>query len=82
MIHFSGIRADLCVDVSVRLEHMLNVGIDSTFVTLSRVLVYIAVLSDEAARTDFTRTLTRDWIHTLHMAGTVYVAGGCLYLLQ
>ena len=60
----SGIRADLCVDISVRLEHMLNVGIDSTFVTLSRVLVYIAVLSDEAARTDFTRTLTRDWFHT------------------
>ena len=54
----SDIRADLCVDISVRLEHMLNVGIDSTFVTLSRVLVYIAVLSDEAARTDFTRTLT------------------------
>ena len=54
----SGIRADLCVDISVRLEHMLNVGIDSTFVTLSRVLVYIAALWDEAARTDLTRTLT------------------------
>ena len=55
---------DLCVDISVWLEHMLNVGIDSTFVTLSRVLVYIAVLFDEAARTDLTRTLTRYWFHT------------------
>ena len=57
-------QSDLCVDISVWLEHMLNVGIDSTFVTLSRVLVYIAVLWDEAARTDLTRTLTRDWFHT------------------
>ena len=63
-IPFSGIRAGLCVDIAVRLEHMLNVGINSTFVTLSRVLVYITVLWDEAARTDFTRTLTRDWFHT------------------
>ena len=58
---FSGIRADLCVDIAVRLEHMLNVGVDVLIVTLRRVLIHIAALLDEAARTDFTRTLTRDW---------------------
>ena len=56
---FSGIRADLCVDIAVRLEHMLNVGVDVLIVTLRRVLIHIAALLDEAARTDL--TLRRDW---------------------
>ena len=37
----SGIRADLCVVLLVRLEHMLNVGIDSVIVTLSRALANV-----------------------------------------
>ena len=41
-----------------RLEHMLNVGIDSIIVTLSRALVHITAWFDEAAPTDLTRTLT------------------------
>ena len=40
---------------------MLNVGVDTIFVTLSRALVHTVELLDEAARTDLTRTLTRDW---------------------
>ena len=35
----SGIRADLCVVLLIRLERMLNAGIDSIIVTLSRELV-------------------------------------------
>ena len=27
-------QSDLCVDISVRLEHIVDVGIDSAFVTL------------------------------------------------
>lgn len=56
---FSGIKAILCVDIAVRLEHMLNVGVDVLIVTLPRVLIHIAALLDEAARTDL--TLRRDW---------------------
>ena len=42
---------------------MLNVGVDSIFVTLSRALVHTVELLDEAARTDLTHTLMRDWFH-------------------
>ena len=56
----SGIRADLCVVLLVRLEHMLNLGVDTIFVTLSRAFAHTVGLFDEAARTDLTRTLTRD----------------------
>ena len=35
--------------ITVRLEHIADVGVDSMFVTLSRALVHIAVLFDEAA---------------------------------
>ena len=41
--------------------HVDCVGIDPTIVTLPRALVHTAVLMDEAAQTDFTRKLTRDW---------------------
>ena len=51
------------LSITVRLEHIVDVGIDSMFVNLSRALVNIAVLFDEAAPTDLTRTLTRDWFH-------------------
>ena len=61
--HFSGIRADLCVVLLVRLEHMLNVGVDTIFVTLLREVVHTVGLLDEVAQTDFTRTLMRDWFH-------------------
>ena len=35
--------------ITVRLEHMVDVGVDSMFVTLSCAFVHIAVLFDEAA---------------------------------
>ena len=35
--------------ITVRLEHILDVGVDSMIVTLSCALVYIAALFDEAA---------------------------------
>ena len=37
------------LSITVRLEHIGDVGIDSMFVILSRALVHIAVLFDEAA---------------------------------
>ena len=37
---FSGIRADLCVDIEVRLELMLIEGIDLVAVTSSRALAH------------------------------------------
>ena len=37
------------LSITVRLEHIGDVGVDSMIVTLSRALVYIAVLFDEAA---------------------------------
>ena len=37
------------LSITVRLEHIGDVGIDSMIVTLSRALVHIAVLFDEAA---------------------------------
>jgi hypothetical protein len=39
---------------------MLNVGIDSTIITLSRAFVHITAWFDETALTYLTRTLTRD----------------------
>ena len=45
----------------------------------SNVLLDSVVLLDEAARTDITRTLTRDWFHCYeHLC--LKVAGGCLSL--
>ena len=38
----SGIRADLCVVMLVRVEHMLNVGIDSLKLLPSRVYLFIS----------------------------------------
>ena len=35
--------------ITVWLEHIVDVGVDSMFVTLSRALVHIAILFDEAA---------------------------------
>jgi hypothetical protein len=43
------------------LEHMLNVGIDSIIVTLSRALVRIVAWFDVPAPTDLMCTLMRDW---------------------
>ena len=39
-------------------------ALDHIIVTLSRALVHTIELLDEAARTDLTCTLTRDWFHT------------------
>ena len=39
-------------------------ALDHIIVTLSRAFVHTIELLDEAARTDLTRTLTRDWFHT------------------
>ena len=47
----------------VQLEHIVDAGIDHIIVTLPHALVHIAALFDEAAPTDLTRTLTRDWFH-------------------
>ena len=44
---FSGIRADLCIDVLVRLERMLNAGLDSMIVTLPRALVISVTMFDD-----------------------------------
>ena len=51
------------LSITVWLEHIGDVGIDSMIVTLSCALVHIAVLFDDAPPTDLTRTLTRDWFH-------------------
>jgi hypothetical protein len=61
---FSGIRADLCVFMLERLEHMVNMGIDFIIVTLACALVHIAPWFDEAALANLTCTLTCDWFHT------------------
>ena len=37
------------LSITVRLEHIGDVGVDSMIVTLSRALVHIAILFDEAA---------------------------------
>ena len=44
----------------------VDVSIDFHVIFLPRVLVYIATWFDEAARTDLTRTLTRDWFRTTY----------------
>ena len=48
------------LSITVRLEHIRDVGIDSMIVTLSRALVHITVLFDETLR----GMLTSDWFHT------------------
>ena len=45
---YSGIRADLCVGMLVRLERMLNAGVDSMFVTLPRALVMSMAMFDDS----------------------------------
>ena len=62
---FSGIRADLCVVMLVRLEHMMNdVGIDVHNCLPSLcIVVHIPAWFDEAGPDRLTRTLTRDWFH-------------------
>ena len=49
--------------IAVRLEHIGDVGVDSTIVTLSRVLVISVAFLMKRPPTDLTRTLTRDWFH-------------------
>ena len=39
-------------------------AVDNIIVTLSRELVHTVGLIDESARTDLTRTLTREWFRT------------------
>ena len=48
------------LSIIVRLEHIGDVCVDFMIVILSRALVHIAVLFDEATPTDLTHTLTQD----------------------
>jgi hypothetical protein len=60
----SGIRADLFIVVLVRLECIVDVGVDILIITLYLHLLMSAALLDwKRLATDLTRTLMRDWFH-------------------
>ena len=73
---FSSIKADLCVVLLVRLEHMVDVGIDSVIVTLSRALPNVVGI-ELMKRPGLTlRVRLRETGSATHMACTIYAAGG------
>ena len=76
----SGIRADLCVVLLVRLEHMLNVGIDSIIVTLSRALANVVGIELMKRPGPTLRVLLRETGSTLdiRLVPYMWLAGVCI----
>ena len=72
----SGIRADLCVVLLVQLKHMVDVGIDSVIVSLSR--AFANVVGIELMK--WPEPTLRETGSATHMACPIYAAGGCLSL--
>ena len=72
----SGIRADLCVVLLVRLKHMVDVGIDSVIVTLSRALANVVGIELIKWPGPTLCVRLRETGSAIHMACTIYAAVG------
>jgi hypothetical protein len=59
----SGIRADLCMVVLVRIEHIGDAGIDLLIVTLLVAYVHVRETFGLQAASQTNLTLRRDWFH-------------------
>jgi hypothetical protein len=59
----SGIRADLCIVVLVRIEHIGDAGVDFLIVTLLFASVYVCGIVGLQAALQTDLTLRRDWFH-------------------
>jgi hypothetical protein len=78
----SGIRANLCIVVLVRIERIMDAGIDFLIVTILYAFVHIRGIVGLQAALQTDLTLRRDWFHTRHTTCIVHVAlVGCLFLL-
>jgi hypothetical protein len=59
----SGIRADLCIVVLVRLECIVDAGVDFLIVTLLFASIHIYCIVGFQAASQTNLTLRRDWFH-------------------
>jgi hypothetical protein len=59
----SGIRADLCIVVLVRLERTPDAGIDFLIVTLLFATIHVCGIVGLQAASQTDLTLQRDWFH-------------------
>jgi hypothetical protein len=59
----SGIRADLCIVVLVRSEHIVDAGVDFLIVTLLFASIHACSIVGLQAASQTDLTLQRDWFH-------------------
>ena len=72
----SGIRADLCVVLLVRLKHIVDLGIDFVIVNLSRAFANVVGIELMKRPGPTLRVCLHETGSATHMACTIYAASG------